>query len=54
MTKEQLDALLAYIDAAIAEKLDDNSSSDGGLISYRQKSDAEAALREVLEEKEHD
>lgn len=52
MTREQMDALIAYIDAAIAEGIDDRSASDSGLVSYRQKREAEAKLRELLEEKE--
>lgn len=50
MTREQIDALIAYIDAAIEEAQDTGSSFDGGLTTVIAKRAAEDTLREVLEE----
>jgi hypothetical protein len=52
MTREQIEALIEYIDAAIEYKTDDGNSSDGGLISSMQKTRAKEKLVELLIEEE--
>ena len=52
MTEEQIDALIDYIDAAIAAALDDGTSSDEGLISSIAKDGAARDLREAMREEE--
>jgi hypothetical protein len=52
MTREQIEALIEYIDAAIEDKTDVGDSSDGGLISSMQKILAKEKLIELLTEEE--
>ncbi len=47
-TEEQFNALIRYIDAAIEQKTDNCQSSDEGLCSSIEKSDALAELKELF------
>jgi hypothetical protein len=48
LTTEQLNALIAYIDAAIANAIDSGNSSDGGLVSSIQRHQAKEKLIDQL------
>lgn len=54
LTTEQLNALIAYIDAAIANAIDSGNSSDGGLVSSIQRHQAKEKLIDQLTNKHRD